>query len=292
ASAAGGKPVDGDDTEPWVSVDGVVFPRFFQTNRPMREHIECLKALEMRDDDVIVAAFPKCGTHWMWEIACMLMTGRAEYDTRTKDLAMLEATESRGRNKPPPPGDLQFSYRIRSKIKEKKVKILHVYRNPKDVVVSLYFHSRQNPTMTHITIDTMLDKYFFSQDPVNKNCTFFKYHKDVDAFFKANPDIPVFSTSFENMKEDLAGEVRRVAEFLGVSHTPEFCRQVADACGFDRLKEADKTKNQLLTAPPVQMFRKGEVGDWKNHLTEAQSKRIDDAMKQLEGCDYHFRYTL
>nr|KAG5690248.1 hypothetical protein BaRGS_026700 [Batillaria attramentaria] len=219
----------------------------------------------MRDDDVIVAAFPKCGTHWMWEIACMLMTGRAEYDTRTKDLAMLEATESRGRNKPPPPGDLQFSYRIRSKIKEKKVKILHVYRNPKDVVVSLYFHSRQNPTMTHITIDTMLDKYFFSQDPVNKNCTFFKYHKDVDAFFKANPDIPVFSTSFENMKE------------------------VADACGFDRLKEADKTKNQLLTAPPVQMFRKGEVGDWKNHLTEAQSKRIDDAMKQLEGCDYHFR---
>lgn len=284
---------DEDDCT-WLSVDGVVFPKFFQTNRPMREHLDCVKALEMREDDVIVAAFPKSGTHWLWEQVCMLQAGKADYDRRTKDLAMLEATEIERTQKAPSPRVMDTHLPVQMlprQVKEKRVKIVHVYRNPKDVVVSLYFHTKQYPTMTHFGIDTLLDKYFFSPD-VNKTCNYFQYLKDVDAFIKANPDIPVFNVSFEDMKEDPVKTVTRLAEFLGVQATPELCQQVADACVFDKLKQADRSKYQLLTVPPVEMFRKGVVGDWKNHLTAAEEKRIDDAMKDLEGCDFRFRYSL
>ena len=44
-----------------VEVDGIGFPKVFQTNRPMKEQIECIKSLEMREDDVLICAFPKCG---------------------------------------------------------------------------------------------------------------------------------------------------------------------------------------------------------------------------------------
>ena len=46
----------------YVVVDGVLFSKHLETNRPMKEQIECIRALEMRVDDVILCAFPKSGT--------------------------------------------------------------------------------------------------------------------------------------------------------------------------------------------------------------------------------------
>ncbi|KAK7471651.1 hypothetical protein BaRGS_00035698, partial [Batillaria attramentaria] len=53
-------------------------------------------------------------------------------------------------------------------------------------------------------------------------------------------------TQFASSKltDDPVGTVTRLAEFLGVPHTPELCRQVADACTIDKMREADKIKDK------------------------------------------------
>ena len=44
-----------------VEVKGVKFPKRFETSRPMKEHIERIRAMDMRDDDVILCAYPRSG---------------------------------------------------------------------------------------------------------------------------------------------------------------------------------------------------------------------------------------
>nr|KAG5690251.1 hypothetical protein BaRGS_026703 [Batillaria attramentaria] len=288
------EPTDSAETAdlPFRVVDGVLFPKFFETNRPMKEHIECLKALEMRDDDVILCAYPKAGTHWLWEVGSMLLAGKADYDKRSKELAMMEATEIEKIQQMPSPRLLNTHVPVSMlprQVKDKKVKVIHVYRNIKDVFVSSYFHGKQYPSPEEITIDKVMA---MNLNEMNKNGNYVAFMKSMDAFRKDNPDHPVFNVSYEDTKEDPVGTITRLAEFLGVPHTPELCRQVADACSFQRLKEADKTKEQHGLIPPAQLYRKGEVGDWKNHLTVAQSERLDEYVKELEGCDFRFRYTL
>lgn len=46
---------------PVVEVEGLVLPKLFENNRPMAEHIECIRALELNDNDVLLCAYPKAG---------------------------------------------------------------------------------------------------------------------------------------------------------------------------------------------------------------------------------------
>ncbi|PVD32999.1 hypothetical protein C0Q70_08447 [Pomacea canaliculata] len=282
---------------PVVEVEGLVLPKLFENNRPMAEHIECIRALELNDNDVLLCAYPKAGTHWMWEVGCMLLAGRPDYDKRTKENVMMEAIEVEKLQALPSPRLLNthlYPSMLPRDVKNKKVKVIHVYRNVKDVMVSAYFHMNQMLEDSKSTVAEM-DKTFLDEKCIGGN--YFIYMKKMAEFRKENPEVPVFNVSYEDMKEDPTGTVRRLAEFLGVPTSPELCVQIAEACSFQNMKIADDTKQtpewfERIPIPKVKFYRKGEVGDWKNHLTVAQSERLDAAVKELDGLDYHFRYTL
>ncbi|XP_025092467.1 sulfotransferase 1A1-like [Pomacea canaliculata] len=282
---------------PVVEVEGVVFPKLFESNRPMAEHIECIRALELNDNDVLLCAYGKAGTHWMWEMGSMLLAGRPDYDKRAKENVMMEAIEVEKLQALPSPRLLNthlYPSMLPRDVKNKKVKVIHVYRNIKDVMVSAYFHWKRVPIATRWTIEVM-DKLFLDEKYVGGN--YIMYMKKMAEFRKENPEVPVFNVSFEDMKKDPLGTVRLLAQFLGVPAPPELCEQIADACGFQKMKEANDAKQlpewlSSLGNFNSHMYRKGEVGDWKNHLTVAQSERLDAAVKELDGLDYHFRYTL
>lgn len=84
------------------------------------------------------------GTHWIWEVVCMLIKGSTEYMKEVKEFLFLEAIPDLGAIeslRSPRPLNTHLPYRWMPKQHiENGGKIIHVIRNPKDVAVSMYYH--------------------------------------------------------------------------------------------------------------------------------------------------------
>ncbi|KAL8613776.1 hypothetical protein ACOMHN_029633 [Nucella lapillus] len=270
-------------------VDGVLLPGIFPINRPVKEHVQLIKSMTMRPDDILVLAYPKSGTHFLWEVTCMLVAGKAEYEKRSKVFSMMEAMPFEDFDSAPSPRILNTHLPIRflpQQIKEKKVKVINVYRNVKDVLVSSYFHYKQ---ISGSRIETLedLEGPLISGPAVYG--TYIDYMKQMWDYREKNPDVPVFTLSFEDMKEDPEKMVGKLAKFLGVDASPEMCADIAQATSFSKMKEADKSKKYPDNIAKQEIYRRGEVGDWKNYMTVAQSERLEAAITQLQSCDYNIR---
>lgn len=267
-------------------INGMTLPPLQASQVPWEKHITDIQALELRDTDVFICAYPKAGTHWLWEVTHMLLSGKVQYETRTKENLMIEFVTKEMVDSLLSPRilntHLYFSILPVQQMKEKKVKVLHIYRNPKDTVVSMYFHFRQVfPRLRDYTLLQFL-QLFLRDDMVFGS--YFIFLQQMEEFVKGNPDIPVFHLSFEEMKKEPLGSVRRLAEFLGVKASDDLCQDITEACSFHNMKKIDETKelptvSELAMSKDTALYRKGEPGDWKNYLTVTMSEMIDQAVR-------------
>ena len=77
----------------------------------------------------------------------MLLAGQASYEPRAKELLMMDVTPVKKLKRLRAPRvlntHLPMSMLPTCNVRAKRVKIVHVYRNPRDVMVSMYYHLRQ-----------------------------------------------------------------------------------------------------------------------------------------------------
>ncbi|CAN1137024.1 Flavonol 3-sulfotransferase [Linum perenne] len=86
---------------------------------------------------------------------------------------------------------------------------------------------------------------------------------------------------YEDLHHDPKPQVRKLASFLGKpfgeGDDDAQVENVIWRSSFDRLKDLDLT-NDLF-------FRRGEVGDWRNHLMPEVAKRFDDITRmKFQSC--------
>lgn len=87
------------------------------------------------------------GTHWLWEILFMLINGKAEYTKEVKETAFLEHVDSFDQldgKASPRVLNTHVPYRwLPQQHLQNGGKIVHVTRNPKDVLVSMFHFMRK-----------------------------------------------------------------------------------------------------------------------------------------------------
>lgn len=101
---------------------------------------------------------------------------------------------------------------------------------------------------------------------------------------------------FEDLKKDLRGSLKRVADFLGKTPSEDQLDQLADHLHFRNIKNNPwvnwewLTKSKWSSGDPNKRFmRKGQTGDWKNHFTPEMDEKMSAWMKrEMEGTDLSF----
>ena len=86
---------------------------------------------------------------------------------------------------------------------------------------------------------------------------------------------PVCVLRYEDMKENPVQTFGRAVRFAGLDCTGEQIEKALSMCTFEELQRQEAEKGFHEKSPASQMFfRKGEVGSWREELTDGQAQRI------------------
>ena len=97
----------------------------------------------------------------------------------------------------------------------------------------------------------------------------------------------VLYLKFEDMKQDLGAEVRKIADFLGIKLSESHVQNIVYSANFKQMK-SDHTKmatskdSNMDTLKDTSTFvRKGACGEWKKYFTVEQNEWFDSKYKKL-----------
>ncbi|TFK09324.1 methionine synthase [Platysternon megacephalum] len=256
-----------------VTYKGVLYPSAVCCT----ETFQALDIMEVRKDDVFLVAYPKCGTNWVQHILNDLTSAvsknKEEEVPPTKHIQMLEfGVPEKFQKIKSFPSPRVFTTHLNYDNIPKPVfgtnaKVLVVFRNPKDAAVSYYHFYNKNPGLPNVS---SWDEFF--QKFMSGEVCWSSYFDHALAWDKHMDEENIMIITYEEMKENLLGGVKQIAEFLGFSLPEEKIQSIAENATFESM--SNKSQETHGKFGPI-LFRKGTVGDWKNLFTEAQSQEMD-----------------
>jgi hypothetical protein len=287
-------------------LEGKMFAGMRERQRKELRTKNPFKGYEPTEHDVFVVTYVKSGTNWMMQLAHQLLFhGRGEFEhihcvVAWPDTALMGPMANYAipigdprvwRASPEGKRVIKTHFRGEDVPYSPKAKYIIVIRDPKDVFVSSYhFFVKDGPfRSTRMSPAALLELFLSDQFFMGGSWAV------ATAAYWAQRDKPnVLVCAFKEMRRDLAGSVQRVADFLGVSASPEILAKVTELSSFGYMKTIDdkfSTGKCLAFGGPASTIRKGAEGSSSELLTPAQACRIDEYfMAELRRLGSDFPY--
>nr|XP_031312067.1 amine sulfotransferase-like isoform X1 [Camelus dromedarius] len=258
---------------------------YFEGSLADVDFLEHLDDFEIRDDDVFIITYPKSGTIWTQQILSSIYfeghRNRAETVETIDRVPFLEYNMHKMDYLKRPSPRLFSShipyYLAPKDLKNKKAKIIYIYRNPKDVLTS-YFHF-SNYLVTLEASDNMEQ---FMERFLEGKVVGSLWFDHVRGWYEHRHDFNILFLMYEEMNKDLRSSVLKINHFLEKELSEEDLDAVVNQATFQNMKYNPQAnydgilKHEIGTRTNDGHFlRKGTIGDWKHHLTVDQNERFD-----------------
>lgn len=265
-------------------------------------------AYKPQADDLFVVSYPKCGTTWLQHIVYNILMDAQEPDDPLDQVLRLPFLEMQGAEAAlyaPKPRVLKTHLPYRMNPYSPEAKYIYITRNPYDCCVSFYYHTKNNPPyqFSQGTFDEFFE--LFLQGRVD----FGDYFDHLLSWYEHRNDQNVLFLTYEDLKKDKAHYVYRIAAFIDeeiaskLQKNPELHKCIMKMTSMEYMKKTlngsrqaprrefnSSSKMKFLrpellkglhnlmefTKKPMtdHFVRKGEVGDWKNHFSTEQIRRM------------------
>ena len=267
-----------------------------------------------QETDIILASSPKSGTTWLKALTVALLERSKQQDDDHLNHPLLSDNphgivpflENNLYLKSSTPDLTKYSssprlfathmplHTVKEGLRGSPCKIVFMCRNAKDALISMwYFVCKYQRVEASRSI---LESLFES---LCSGVTFYgPFWDQVLSYWRGSLEDPsrVLFMKYEEMKEEPYAQLKRLAEFLGCPFTEEELESgsvdmILELCSLRSLSdlEINKSGKNVNGVDYKFYFRKGEVGDWKNHLNPEMESRIDMIIEEkLRGSGLSF----
>lgn len=261
---------------------------------------------QFRDNDVIISTYAKSGTTWVQQIVSQLLFNGEEglevaamspwLDLRVppKEIKLpeVEAQQHRRFIKTHLPVDaLVFS---------PLAKYIYIGRDGRDVVWSMYHHHSSaneewynalnlTPGLVGPPIEKPVDsiKQYFLDWMDKDGYPFWPFWENVRSWWEIRELPNMLMLHFAKLKEDMPREIRRIADFLGISINDSVFDKIVDHCSFAYMKN-HATKSVPLGGAfwdggATTFINQGINGRWRDILSTAENARYEQMVLDQLG---------
>jgi aryl sulfotransferase len=247
---------------------------------------------KFRDDDIIIASYAKAGTTWMQQIVAQFV-----FNGDTEGMPIGEISPWIEFRLPPPEfrPDIEAQTHRRfvkthlpvdALVFSPSAKYIYIGRDARDIVWSFHnMHVHSNdlfydaikalPEMGPITMypnPTSDMRAYFHEWLEKDGYPTFPFWAVARTWWEVRHLPNVYVTHYQNLKDDLAGQMRKIASFLGFTIDESRWDDMVRHCTFDYMK-----KNATACTPmggaisdggAETFFNKGVNGRWRDTLTK------------------------
>jgi aryl sulfotransferase len=262
--------------------------------------------LEFRDDDIIISTYGKAGTTWVQQIVSQLIFDGAEgletaemspwVDLRVPPkevkLPIIHAQTHRRFLKTHLPVDaLVFS---------EQGKYVYVGRDGRDILWSMYNHHANANEKWYDALNNTPNRVgppierphesitqYFNDWLDRDGHPWYPFWENIRSWWAIRNLPNVYMMHFSNLKEDMAGQIRGLADFLEIPVSPDIWNDILEHCSFKYMKE-----NASKSVPLGGMFwdggaktfiHKGTNGRWRDELSDAEIAKYEHLAEEELG---------
>jgi len=308
-----------------VVVKGVPYPGFAR-----EEWLDELQSgFKLRESDIVIATFPKCGTTWMQQIVLTLLFGgdKSKVPRPAWQAPWIEASVCRkhlglsgGGSGPAmtlsellewdgscealdtPPRRVFKTHAPVQRVPWSggmsgcgAAKVVVVVRNPKDACVSMFHHSRDIKPFNYTgDLEHFTTRLFLPGN--NESGCFWAWHAGWEEVAAKHPG-SVMWVSYEELQRDFPGTVGRLAQFLAIPVSDDVIVQTMQGSSLSSMRSDWAAFNQELESKGMDRIetrvRKGAVGSWRDDIQGdllAEFDRVHRAKASGHGLKYEFNF--
>ena len=245
--------------------------------------------LDVLPDDVFILSFPKSGNTWTRFLIAKLIYPEtpADFSNINHLIPDPEAMSKRDLAKMPRPRIIKSHQYFDPRYP----RIIFIARDPRDVLLSTYHFQRKR----RVIDDHYPLKEYAGQFIAGKTSPYGSWGDNVASWLVTRQGRPGFLLlRYEDMLEDAARELNKVAAFLQIPPDAERIATAVRRSAADEMRKLEKSQAHLWsttksTRQDVPFVRAAKAGGWRTELPEEAALQLEAAWGHLMA---HLGYEL